>query len=66
MAFRKRENPVPKDILQAKAEEVWKLSKGEWGTPPRKPLESYDEMCKRKGLKGRTRKPRRRGDLERP
>ena len=45
------ENPVPPNLLQIKAEEVWLASGGRWGTPPGVPLESYDDMCKSKGLK---------------
>ena len=40
---------VTPEILQAKAEEIWRESDGIWGTPPGVPLESYDEMCKRRG-----------------
>ena len=36
---------VPPEVLQAKAEEMWAISGGVWGTPPGIPLESYDAMC---------------------
>ena len=42
-------NPVPLDVLQSKAEEIWVESGGRWGTPPGTPLMTYDEMCKAKG-----------------
>ena len=53
MAKPDQEKLVPPDVLQAKAEEVWTESRGEWGTPPGKPLESYSAMCVRMGIRGR-------------
>ena len=35
---------MPPDVLQKKAEEVWAVSGGEWGTPPGTPLIEYHEM----------------------
>ena len=46
------ENPVPPEVLQSKAEEIWVSSGGKWGTPLDVPLVSYDDMCKDKGLLG--------------
>ena len=42
---------VPPEILQAKAEEIWRESGGQWGTPPGEPLEGYTAMCKRRGFR---------------
>jgi len=66
MARPKVDNPVPCDILQAKAEEVWKESGGQWGTSPGVPLEDYDEMCRRRGVKDVSEVTRHRGSAISP